>query len=110
MTSETNTSHRRDVMTAKFVLHTIGRRRNPRVENAHDKVLAMFAALDTILTEMPEDAATSDLAEIERIVTTLRTADDSFVHGNSNAGMQSLELARGRIERLAMRLREARKT
>lgn len=105
VTTESNTNHRRDVMTAKFVLHAIDRRRNPRVESAHDKVLGMFAALDMILTQMPEDAPDSDLEEIERIVTTLRTADQSFSQGGSSSGMQSLELARARIERLALRIR-----
>lgn len=106
MTSDSKPSHIRDVITAKSVLRGIERRRHSRAELARSKVLEMLAELDTILSQLPEDATNSDLAEIERIVNTLRTADQSFQRNILTSGMQSLDLARARIARMAARLRE----
>ena len=38
----------------------------------------MMAKLDSVLSRLPDDVADEDLREIERIVTTLRTADQSL--------------------------------
>ncbi len=106
LTSDSKPNHRREVITAKSVLRGIEKRRHARAETAREKVLRMLAALDTIMSRLPEDAAASDLAEIERIVNTLRTADQSLSRGVTSSGMQSLDLARARIDRLADRLRD----
>lgn len=105
MNADFKPNHRRDVITAKSVLRGIEKRRHARAEAAREKVLLMLASLDTILSRLPEDAPAEDLAEIERIVTTLRTADQSLSRGVLASGMQSLDLARARIERMAARLR-----
>lgn len=99
-------NHRRDFVTARLVLRGIEKRRHPRAEAARARVLEMMTRLDTILSRLPEEAPPEDLQEIDRIVNALRTADQSLSRGIVVAGMQSLELARARIERMHRRLEE----
>ena len=94
------------VGAAKSVLRNIERRRHARADRARDRVMAILGNLDVILAHLPEDAPDDDLREIERIVTALRTADQDLANGRLGAGMQALDLARARVDRLAMRLRD----
>lgn len=102
----TDKTHRRDVIAAKAVLRGIEKRRHARAESARERVLRMMALLDTLLTRMPEDAPETDMREIERIVNALRTADQSLSRGITGEGMQALELAGARIQRLAARFQD----
>ena len=97
-------SHRRDVNTAKSLLNSIDKRRSVRSEVVRQRVLAVFALLEVLLSRLPEEPAESDMHEIERIVAALRSADANLGHGARTAGVQALELAKARTERLAARL------
>lgn len=79
-------------------------RRHTSAESARERVMAMMADLDVVLLHLPEDPPDEIITEVERVVITLRTADQCLSDGNSASGMQSLELAKARLDRLAARL------
>lgn len=95
---------RRDAHTARVVLRMIKGRRHTRAATANERVMAMMADLDKVLLYLPQDPPDDVIAEIERVVMTLRTADQCLSDGNSASGMQSLELAKARLDRIAARL------
>lgn len=91
---------------ARATLRSIDRRRHARADRARERVATILGNLDVILMHLPEDAPADDLREIERIVNALRTADQNIGAGKLPAGMQALDLARARVDRMAMRLRD----
>lgn len=97
-------SNLRDAQSARSVLRKIGNHRHSNATSARDRVLDMMAGLDFVILHLPDDPPDDVMAEIERIVTTLRTSDEAFVSGNTRTGMQSLELARARLDRLTKQL------
>ena len=99
-----SSSTRRDAHTARVVLRMINGRRHTSSASASERVMEMMAHLDVVLLNLPEDPPADMISEIERIVVTLRTADQNFSDGNSASGMQSLELAKARLDRLAAKL------
>lgn len=94
----------RDAQTVRAVLRRIGARKHTSAEGARERILAMMAALDYVMAHLPEDPPDDVVTEIERVVTTLRTSDDAFGAGNARSGMQTLDLARARLERLSRSL------
>lgn len=89
---------RRDTHKARVLLRMI-EHRDGETAGTRDHVLQMMAALDAVLTHLPDDPPDHVVAELERIVTTLRTADSCLSSGNKSGGLQTLELARARLER-----------
>lgn len=104
MTETEGRSTHRETVSAKALLCMIEMRRHSSAESARERVMAMMAALDAIILHLPEDPPDEVLVEVERVVTTLRTADESLQSGDSRTGIQSLDLAKGRLERLRKRL------
>lgn len=97
---------RRDFLHARSMLRTLERRRNQRAQ-ARERVLEMMASLDLVIAQLPEALDPGMLSEIERVVITLRTADQSIEDGQVRSGLQSLDLARARIERLLAAVQNA---
>ncbi|MCR9245286.1 MAG: hypothetical protein NXI31_09660 [bacterium] len=95
---------RRDAHTARVVLRMIDGRRHTSAASARERVMAMMADLDVVLLNLPEDPPDDLIQEVERIVVTLRTADESLSQGDSGSGMQMLGLAKSRLDRLASRM------
>ncbi|MCA8973337.1 MAG: hypothetical protein KDC98_01380 [Planctomycetes bacterium] len=96
----TRTTHRTTV-AAKALLCMMKTRRHDRAESAHERIAATMAALDTVIVHLPDDPTDDQVAEVDRIVTALRTADECLGNGNTHSGIQLLDLARGRVQRLA---------
>lgn len=95
---------RRDTHKARVLLRMIEHRDGEGVAGTRDHVMQMMAALDAVLARLPDDPPDHVVAELERIVTTLRTADACLQSGNAAGGMQTLELARARLERFVTML------
>ena len=88
------------------MLRMIQQRRHIQTASARERVLATLADLDVVMLRLPEDPPQQLVAEIERIVQSLRNADESLERADSRAGMLSLELASARLRRLAAELPE----
>lgn len=82
----------------------IQRHRHSQAASARERVLATMADLDLVILRLPDDPPDEMIAEVERIVMSLRNADETLSRGDSRAGMLSLELASARLSRLAARL------
>jgi hypothetical protein len=94
-------SPRRNFLRARVVLRSFARR-SERAD-AQRRVTAMLAMLDVVIGQLPEDVDDDTLADVERVVTTLRTADASIENDQITSGLQSLDLAQARLSRLAQR-------
>lgn len=88
------------VVKAKAVLWRMQARKQLRTERMRERIGHMLAGLDTILSRLTEDTSEHDLAEVEKIVVALHTADCSITSGALPSALQSIDLARARIERL----------
>lgn len=66
-----------------------------------ERIEQMMAALDSVIMRLPADPPDHMVQEFDRVVTTLRTADENVQSGNTAGSRQSLELAKARIERFA---------
>ena len=86
------------------MLRLIQRHRHSQAASARERVLATMADLDLVILRLPEDPPDDMIAEVERIVRSLRNADETLGRGDSRSGMLSLELAAARLRRLADRL------
>jgi len=95
---------RREAHTARVVLRMIENREHKESESARERVMAMMAALDAVLLHLPDDPPDAMVAEIERVVTTLRTADVTLSSGNISGGLMTLDLARARLDRFVQSL------
>lgn len=82
----------------------IQRHRHSQAASARERVMATMADLDLVILRLPEDPPDDMVAEVERIVMSLRNADETLSRGDSRAGMLSLDLAAARLRRLADRL------
>ncbi|MCK5941998.1 MAG: hypothetical protein KAI24_08530 [Planctomycetes bacterium] len=71
-----------------------------------DRINEMMAFLDSVILRLPEDPPDAMVEELDRVVTTLRTADGSLQGGNESATMQMLDLARARLQRFAKQVDE----
>ncbi|MCA8949011.1 MAG: hypothetical protein KDE27_05880 [Planctomycetes bacterium] len=98
---------RRDAHTARVVLRMIKGRRHTSAASASERVMSMMADLDKVLLYLPQDPPDDIITDVERVVMTLRTADQCLTDGNTASGMQSLDLARARLDRIAARLAPA---
>ena len=86
------------------MLRMIQRHRHSQAASARERVLATLADLDLVILRLPEDPPDDMVAEVERIVMSLRNADETLSRGDARSGMQSLDLAAARLHRLADRL------
>jgi len=102
----TNTS-RRDAYSARVMLRRIGARDEDFGETVQDRINEMMAFLDAVILRLPDDPPDDMVEELERVVTTLGTADQSLVDGNNTASLQMLDLARARLERFAQQVEDA---
>ena len=97
----TNSNTRRDAHSAKVMLRMIDHRGKSAGLHASQRIEQMMAALDSVIMRLPEDPPDDMVQEFDRIVTTLRTADENVQAGNASSSRQSLDLAKARIERFA---------
>ena len=84
----------------------IQRHRHTQTASAFERVGLTLSDLDLVILRLPEDPPENLVAEVERIVRSLRNADEALSRGDSRAGMQSLDLASARLRRLAAQLPE----
>ena len=82
----------------------IDSRRHSGSVSTHARVMDMMEALDAVLLRLPPDPDDWMVNEVERIVITLRTADEHIVNKNSTGALQFLDLARARLGRFVDRL------
>ncbi|MFN3241183.1 MAG: hypothetical protein ACE37K_06680 [Planctomycetota bacterium] len=94
----TNTS-RRDAYSARVMLRRIGGRDEQFGATIRERIDEMMAFLDAVILRLPDDPPDDMVEELERVVTTLSTADASLASGNSTASLQMIDLARARLER-----------
>ena len=97
----------RDAHTAKVVLRVIGNRSQGNRNSVRDQIVHMTLSLDEVILKLPEDPPDDMVAELERIVTALRTADQSLLAEQIPAALSSLELARQRLDRFVKTIDEA---
>jgi hypothetical protein len=88
------------------MLRMIQRHRHSQAATARELVVTTMADLDQVLLRLPPEPDEAIINEIARIVTTLRTADQQLGAANSRGGMQALDLACARLQRLARSLPE----
>lgn len=83
------------------MLRRIGGRDEEFGKTIRERIDEMMAFLDAVILRLPEDPPDNMVEELERVVTTLRTADTTLLEGNSPAALQMIDLARARLERFA---------
>lgn len=106
MTSNPQPPAEEHVVKAKAVLWRMQARNQLRTERMREQIMSMLAGLDTILSRLTEDTSEQIMAEVEKIVLALHTGDCSITSGSLTSALQSIELARARIERLRSSLPE----
>ena len=97
----------RDAYSAKVVLRVIGKRAQGNRDSIRNQIVHMTLSLDEIIMKLPDDPPDDMVAELERIVTALRTADNSLLANEVPAALGSLDLARKRLDRFVQRIDEA---
>lgn len=102
----TNSTSRRDAYSARALLRRIGGRDERFGDSVRERINEMMSFLDAVILRLPEDPPEDMVEELDRVVTTLHTADASLVDGNNAASLQMLELARARLERFAQRVED----
>lgn len=70
-------------------------------ETVRCRIMRYMAALDLVILRLPEDPPDSMVDELDRIITTLRTAEQSAMGGTKQGALGLLDLAGARIERFA---------
>jgi hypothetical protein len=76
--------------------------------DARERITQIMCSLDVVILSLPQDPSPILVGDLERIVTTLRTADESAAAGKATAAMQLLELAGARMERFRQAIEELR--
>lgn len=68
-------------------------------DSVRARIMHFMAALDAIILRLPEDPPMSMVDELDRIITTLRTAQHAAIGASRQGALGLLELAGARIER-----------
>ena len=63
--------------------------------------MRFMAALDAVILRIPEEAPKDMVDELDRIITTLRTAQQAAEDNSMQGAVATLDLAGARIERFA---------
>ena len=75
-----------------------------RLGSVGERVKRLFQTLDGMLTELPDDTPDDVLGEVERVVDTLHTVDQSWPGSGDAEAARLLDLAASRLRRIAQML------
>ena len=88
-------------LSAKVVLRVLSNKDTLGKGSVRDRITPFMAALDVIILRIPEDPPASMVNELDRIITTLRTAEQAAVDNSMQSAIYALDLAGARIKRFA---------
>lgn len=95
------TTTKQNAVGAKVVLRMLGSKGPLNNDNVRGRIMRFMAALDAIILRIPDDPPDDMVDELDRIITTLRTAEQAAEGNNMQSAVASLDLAGARIERFA---------
>jgi len=95
------TSTKQNALGAKVVLRMLGSKGPLNTDSVRARIMRFMEALDAVILRIPEDPPDHMVDELDRIITTLRTAEQAAEGNSMQSAVATLDLAGARIERFA---------